>query len=31
MDIVDDYELGKIVENRREKLTEAIKINVDGI
>jgi len=31
MDIVDDYELGKIVESRREELAEALEVNLDDL
>ena len=31
MDIVDDYELGKIVESRRGELAEAVEVNLDDL
>jgi len=31
MDIVDDYELGKIVDNRRSDLSKAIEVNLDDL
>lgn len=31
MDIVDDYELGKIIESRRGELVEAVEVNLDAL
>ena len=31
MDVVDDYELGRIVESRRSDLSEAIEVNLDDL
>jgi len=31
MDVMDDYELGKIVEKRRANLTQAIEVNLDDL
>ena len=31
MDVMDDYELGKIVEKRRADLTEAIEVTLDDL
>jgi len=31
MDIMDDYELGKIVESRREDLSQAIEVSLDDL
>ncbi len=31
MDVVDDYELGKIVDLRRNDLSEAIEVNLDDL
>ena len=31
MDIVDDYELGKIIESRRGDLAEAVEVNLDAL
>jgi len=31
MDVVDDYELGKIVDSRRGDLSEAIEVNLDDL
>ncbi len=31
MDVVDDYELGKIVEERRNDLSKAIEVNLDDL
>lgn len=31
MDIVDDYELGKVVEERRGDLSKAIEVNLDDL
>jgi antitoxin StbD len=31
MDVVDDYELGKIVDNRRSDLSKAIEVNLDDL
>ena len=31
MDVVDDYELGKIVDSRRGDLSKAIEVNLDDL
>ena len=31
MDMLDDYELGKIIESRRGSLSEAIEVNLDDL
>jgi antitoxin StbD len=31
MDVVDDYELGKVVEERRGDLSKAIEVNLDDL
>lgn len=31
MDMLDDYELGKIVESRRHDLSNAIEVNIDDL
>ena len=31
MDILDDYELGKIIENRRDSLSQAVEVNLDDL
>ena len=31
MDMLDDYELAKIVESRRGELTEAVEVNIDDL
>ena len=31
MDILDDYELAKLVENRRNDLSEAVEVNIDDL
>ena len=31
MDMLDDYELAKVVESRREELSEAVEVNIDDL
>lgn len=31
MDLLDDYELAKVVESRREQLSEAVEVNLDDL
>ena len=31
MDVVDDYELAKVVEERRSDLSDAIEVNIDDL
>ena len=31
MDILDDYELGKIIESRRDSLSQAVEVNLDDL
>jgi len=31
MDVVDDYELGKIVNRRRDELSKAVGVNLDDL
>ncbi len=31
MDIVDDYELGKIIDSRRGDLSNAVEVNLDDL
>lgn len=31
MDMIDDYELAKIVEDRRRELSEAVEVNIDDL
>ena len=31
MDVVDDYELGKVVDERRSDLSKAIEVNLDDL
>ena len=31
MDMLDDYELGKIIESRRDSLSQAVEVNLDDL
>ena len=31
MDMLDDYELAKLVESRRDELSEAVEVNIDDL
>ncbi len=31
MDMLDDYELGKLVDSRRSELSEAVEVNLDDL